>query len=554
VTASSCECSNPSPIARRRAGPGAIPLRHAVLALALALFVAGCATRPPSDAGRVRTHALTADTVTPLSAAVTAASSAHAGEDGFRLLSDGVEALQMRIALARAATRTLDLQYYIAEEDKTGKLLLGAALYAADHGVRVRMLVDDLNFKDIDKTMAALNEHPNVEIRVFNPFSTANASPFAKLSNLLTNLDKLTHRMHNKAMIADNQVAIVGGRNLGDEYFDASPSLEFRDLDVFAAGPIVSKLSASFDEYWNSKESYPLHSLNRQHFDPRDIEKVRVELRAHWRQTADAFNAKPLNATPLERQIRRNELGLTWANAELKVDSPRKVEVPLDEYESPPIKRLGELVRASQSEVLAISPYFVPRDSAVKLTQELVARGERVAVLTNALSATDAPAVQAGYAPYRVPLLRAGAELYEFKPTAGRGSSSGFAGSGSKSSLHAKAYVIDRKTLVIGSMNLDPRSVHLNTELALVIHSPLLAEQVVKLFDRAASPEASYRVRLATPAEVAELQMIGAPVSPLVWTDEENGHRVTYNFDPQAGLLRNIETGLFFILPVRDQL
>ena len=519
-----------------------------------AVFVTGCATRPPANVAREITHALPADTVTPLSTAVGAASAAHGGLDGVRVLTDGIEALQMRVALAHAATRTLDLQYYIAEEDNTGKLLLGAALYAADHGVRVRMLVDDLNFKDIDKRMAALNQHPNIEIRVFNPFASADAGPLAKLSNLLTDMDKLTHRMHNKAMIADNQIAIVGGRNLGDEYFDASPNLVFRDLDVFTAGPIVPKISASFDAFWNSSESYPLRALNRQHFDPQDIEKVRADLRRHWQQTADAFNAKPLNATPLAQQIRRGALGLTWAPTELRVDSPRKVEAPLDQYESPPIKRLGELVHGARREVLVISPYFVPRDSVVTLTADLVRRGVRVAVLTNGLAATDAPAVQAGYAPYRVPLLRAGAELYEFKPTAGRGASAGVFGSRSRSSLHAKAYVIDRQTLMIGSMNLDPRSVHLNTELALVIHSAPLAEQVAQLFQRAASPASSYRVRLATPDELTQLRATGAPASPLVWTDEEDGHLVTYNFDPEAGLLRNVETGLFLILPVRDQL
>jgi putative cardiolipin synthase len=530
-------------------------LRHAAVALVVAALAAGCATRQPTDVVRNDTYALPADTVTPLSTAVRAASAAHGRQDGFRVLADGTEALQMRTALAHAATRTLDLQYYIAEEDKTGRLLLSAALYAADHGVRVRMLVDDLNFKDLDKTMAALNLHPNIEVRVFNPFASADAGPLATLSNTLTKLDTLTHRMHNKAMIADNQIAIVGGRNLGDAYFNASPNLQFRDLDIFAAGPIVPKISASFDEYWNSRDAYPLRALNRQHFDPRDIEKVRKELRQHWQQTADAFNAKPLNATPLAQQIQRGELGLTWANAELKVDSPRKVEVPVDHYESPPIKRLGELVRGARREVLSISPYFVPRDSVVKLAAELVGRGVRVAVLTNGLAATDAPAVQAGYAPYRVPLLRAGVELYEYKPTAGRGGGlAGIAGSRSRSSLHAKAYVIDRETLVIGSMNLDPRSIHLNTELALVVHSAPLAEQVAQLFARAATPEFSYRVRLATPDELSQLRAIGAPVSPLVWTDEEDGHIVTYNFDPQAGLLRNVVTGLFFILPVRDQL
>ncbi|MCG1053955.1 phospholipase D family protein [Mycetohabitans sp. B5] len=532
----------------------------AMLLLAISsMLCAGCTMPLPQAGARAApvTRALSGDTVTPLSRAVQAASLAHGGLDGFRLLADGTDALQMRVALAHAATRTLDLQYYIAEEDNTGKLLLAAALYAADHGVRVRMLVDDLNFKDIDKTMAALNLHPSIEIRVFNPFSCAEVGLLGKITNLLTNLDKLTHRMHNKAMIADNQIAIIGGRNLGDAYFNASTDLDFRDLDVFAAGPIVAGISASFDAYWNSDLAYPLKALNRQRFDPDDIDKVRVALRRHWRQTADALGARPLNATPLAQQIRLGQLGLTWAPAQLAVDSPRKAKLPVGHYESPPIKRLMERVLAARSEVLAISPYFVPRDSVIALTRQLVGRGVRVAVLTNSLAATDAPAVQAGYAPYREPLLRAGAQLYEFKSIARNGNgrtTPGISGSRSRSSLHTKAYVIDRETLVIGSMNLDPRSVHLNTELALFIHSKALAEQQARLFERAIAPEFSYQLRLATPEERAQLRAVGAPASPLVWTDVEDGHVVMYNFDPDAGLARNVLTGLLFFLPLRDQL
>lgn len=551
----------PAP-ATRVAGAGAAAQRRAMLPAMLLLAMssmlcAGCTTHLPQADARAApiTHALSGDTVTPLSRAVQAASLAHGGLDGFRLLADGTDALQMRVALAHAATRTLDLQYYIAEEDNTGKLLLAAALYAADHGVRVRMLVDDLNFKDIDKTMAALNLHPSIEIRVFNPFSCAKAGVLDKITNLLTNLDKLTHRMHNKAMIADNQIAIIGGRNLGDAYFNANSDLNFRDLDVFAAGPIVTGISASFDEYWNSDLAYPLKVLNRQRFNPDDVEKVRVALRRHWRQTADAIGARPLNAAPLAQQIRLGQLGLTWAPAQFAVDSPRKATLPIGHYESLPLKRLLEQVLAARSEVLAISPYFVPHDSVVALTRQLVGRGVRVAILTNSLAATDAPAVQAGYAPYREPLLRAGAQLYEFKSTVRNGRvTPGISGSRSRSSLHAKAYVIDRETLVIGSMNLDPRSVHLNTELALFIHSKVLAEQQARLFERAIAPEFSYPLRLATPEERAQLRAIGAPASPLIWTDFEDGHVITYNFDPDAGLARNVLTGLFFVLPLRDQL
>lgn len=242
------------------------PGRQAALALAAALCAgcAGCATRPPATAfDRPATHALAATDATPLADALGPAQQ-HPDESAVRLLPTGEDALQARIALARAATKTLDMQYYIANEDNTGKLLLGAALHAADRGVRVRMLVDDLNFKDIDRIMAALNSHENIEIRVFNPYGSAQRSFYERTQNFFTNLDHFTRRMHNKAMIADNQIAIVGGRNLGDEYFNASPTLQFRDIDAFAAGPVTHKISASFDEYWNSTLAYPLSALNKQ--------------------------------------------------------------------------------------------------------------------------------------------------------------------------------------------------------------------------------------------------------------------------------------------------
>ena len=518
---------------------------RALAACALLSLVAACATHPPATAlDRPVSRALSPDTATPLHDALAAPEAAHPGQSGFRLLADGASALQMRIALARAATKTLDMQYYIATEDTTGKLLLGAALYAADRGVRVRMLVDDLNFRDIDRVMAALNTHPNIEIRVFNPFGASQKGMVERTTNFFTRIDSFTRRMHNKAMIADNQIAIVGGRNLGDEYFSASPTLQFRDLDVLAAGPVTNDVSGSFDTYWASGSSYPLRELNHQSFDAKDLDAMRDELRAHWRKNAEPYNAKPLNATPLAQQIARDELGLVWAPAEFKVDAPDKVAQPTG-YVSPPMQRLVELTRHAQQEFLAFSPYFVPHDAGVKILGETTARGVRVAILTNSLAATDAVAVQAGYGPYRVPLLQHGVELYEFKAEPGRRRARLF-GSRSRASLHAKAYVIDRKILVIGSMNLDPRSANLNTELALVIHSPALAQQVATIFARVTQPDYSYRVSLVTPP--------GGGTPELEWTGVDDGVPSTYHVDPHAGLLRNLMTGVFMLLPVDDQL
>ncbi|MGN6318069.1 phospholipase D family protein [Trinickia sp.] len=525
----------------------------------LAGLVAACSSLPPATSlDRPATHALEHPAATPLGQALAPLVAAHGGQSGFRLLTDGTDALQMRIALARAATKTLDLQYYIAAEDTTGRLLLAAALYAADRGVRVRMLVDDLNFDDAERLMAALSRHPKIEVRVFNPFGSSRSSVFARTETFVTRLDRFTHRMHNKAMIADGEVAVVGGRNLGDEYFSASPKLQFRDLDVVAAGPIVEDVSKSFDAFWNSAGAYPLNVLDKQHFADTDLHSAREALRAHWREQAAAVGAKPLRDAPLAQQIAREQLGLVWAHATFSVDSPSKVTAPNDDYRSPPMHRLAELLRGAQHEVLLLSPYFVPHDAGVKLLAGLTHRGVRVAVVTNSMASTDAVAVQAGYSPYRIPLLENGVELYEYQPLQ-RERSRFFAGSQSRASLHAKAYVIDRQTLVIGSLNFDPRSAHLNSELALFIDSPVLADAVAKLIDQSMSPSVSYRVRLATPSEDQRLRALGAPVAGLVWTGEDESetgspYLRTWSLDPEAGFARNVLTGLFLLLPIDSQL
>lgn len=552
----------PACIARARSATRSAAFARRCLALLLstlfATFLAACATRPPAtELPRETTHALPPATDTPLGAALAADEAAHPGQSGFRLLATGTDSLQMRIALARAATKTLDMQYYIANVDTTGKLLLGAALYAADRGVRVRMLVDDLNFRDVDRLMAALDTHPLIEIRVFNPYGSTRESMFARTTNVLTKLDQFTRRMHNKAMIVDNEAAIVGGRNLGDEYFSASPTLQFSDLDVLAAGPVAAKVSASFDDYWNSSVSYPLRTLNNEKFDPHDLDAARNELRAHWRKNADPYNAKPLNATPLAEQIERHELGLEWADCSFVSDSPDKIvnAQPAQTAQlGAAMRSLIDRFHAAKTSVLVFSPYFVPHETGVQEVRKLTARGVRVAILTNSLAATDAVVVQSGYSPFRVPLLRAGAELYEYKPTHPASFMRlrrDMVGSRSRASLHAKAYVIDERTLVIGSLNLDPRSARLNTELALAIDSPALAHDVAGYFARATSPEISYRVTLATPEQLVG----GAAVNtPLVWTDEEDGVIHTYNVDPHAGFYRNLLTGLFLLLPVDDEL
>ncbi len=528
--------------------------RLLVAGIAIACM-AGCATRPPASAfHREPSFAIPTDLPTHLGDVLTARGLAHPDQSGFRLLRGGAAALEARLAIANAAQRTLDMQYYIADEDNTGKLVLEAALRAADRGVRVRMLVDDLNFKDLDNIMLTLNNHKNIEVRVFNPFSTADEGWLGRIGNTLTQLDTLDRRMHNKAMIVDNQIAIVGGRNIGDEYFDASPNIVFRDLDVVVAGPLVPQISGSFDDFWNSDESYPLRALNGKTISDDDIARVRQDLGEHWQKEFADVHDKPLYQTPLADQLSHETVGLVWAPAELRVDRPEKVEGNPD-YESPPAQRLRELVHQAKSSVDILSPYFVPHDYGAQAIESLSTSGVHFRILTNSLASTDAVAVHAGYAPYREPLLKAGVELYEFKPVKTPVHEGGLMGSESRASLHAKTYVIDRQIAVIGSMNLDRRSVGLNTELTVVIHSPVIAAQVEEMFDRAISPETSYHVMLVPPDQRDRPGPAGAPSSGLIWVTQDGGGMMrSYDTDPGAGLWRNVVTGIFFVLPVKDQL
>lgn len=521
--------------------------------LLAALLVTACASvRPPPEPTHWTSHTPAA-APSALQAAIGPAIKAHPGQSGFELLTTGSAAFTTRIALVQAAQRSLDVQYYSAGEDVTGKLLLQSLLNAADRGVRIRMLVDDINRRHTDPAFAVLDAHPNIEIRVFNPFGTKDSTLLERAGNLLTRFDQLNRRMHNKALIADNQIAIVGGRNLGDEYFDANPDLTFRDFDLLCAGPVVEAVSHSFDHFWNSEQSYPLHQVQSK-IDADTLAQTRDALAQHWRD-AEAVPAGrlALHQPPLTKVLTDGSSPFFWAPAELAADTPEKLDTPADQTRSAPGEKLRQLAANAKREVLIISPYFVPMEGGVKFLSALTARGVKVRVLTNSLAATDVVPVHAGYARYRPALLKAGVELYEFKPIRSpdetRPQRVTFGGS-SKASLHGKAYIVDRQDVVLGSFNLDPRSVRLNTELALVIHSPEFAERMARIFDRATSARSSFQVELVPPSPDTP-----TPTQPtLRWVGEENGQPRTFDVEPYATFGRNATAGAFTLLPSDDLL
>ncbi|SUA91351.1 Putative cardiolipin synthase YbhO [Pandoraea pulmonicola] len=554
---SSGDAAISEPSAHLPRGTGQRGFRQLIGLFALVVCVAACTSvRPPAEPSQWTAHT-PASTPGALASALAPAIRAHDNQSGFQLLATGSAAFMTRVALVQAAQHSLDVQYYSAGEDITGRLLLQSLLDAADRGVRIRMLVDDINRRRTDPAFAVLDQHRNIEIRVFNPFGTRDTTLLERAGNLLARFDQLNRRMHNKALVADNQVAIIGGRNLGDEYFDANPDLSFRDFDLLCAGPVVNAVSHSFDHFWTSPQTYPLKQVQSK-IDDETLAATREALAQHWRD-ADALPAgrEALHQPPLADSLRTGRVPLFWAPAELAADTPDKLDAPADQTQSAPGEKLRQLAAKAQSEFLIISPYFVPMEGGVRFLSKLAQRGVKVRVLTNSLAATDVVPVHAGYARYRPALLKAGIELYEFKPIrSDTGAPSPrrvqFGGS-SRASLHGKAYVIDRRDVVLGSFNLDPRSVRLNTELAIVIHSPDFAERMARIFDRATAPRASFRVELAPPGATPPTPT--PPTMPaLRWVGEENGQPRIFDVEPYASFWRNAVTGAFTLLPSDDLL
>jgi putative cardiolipin synthase len=499
--------------------------RAALVLAALLIALAGCASLPPNTA-RQPSEALSNTGDTRLGRAVAALTRANPGRTGIYPIAGGRDAFAARVVLARAAERSLDVQYYILRNDTTGGLFCEALWQAAERGVRVRLLVDDSGTHGLDAVLAALDAHPNIEVRLFNPY----ANRRFRLGELATDFSRLNRRMHNKSFTADNQATIVGGRNIGDEYFGAGSEVEFTDLDVLAIGPAVHAVSASFDAYWNSDSAYPAAALIR------PSPEKSAEVREAWEKLRDspeaARYAKAVLATALVRELLAGSLPLEWTSARVVSDDPSKVLHPPERKDLHMLPLLEAAVGKPERELDLVSPYFVPTSEGAAALTALAARGVKVRVLTNSLAATDVAPVHAGYAKYRETLLRGGVRLYELKPTAEESDKRESAG-GSDASLHAKTFAVDRSRLFVGSFNFDPRSARLNTEMGVVIDSPSLAARLSSALD-SGLPRDAYEVRLAKDGRSLE------------WVAEGK----VYGAEPGAGFFRSLWIGLLSLLPI----
>ena len=487
---------------------------------AVVLGLAGCGNLPP-QAPHEPTHALASNTGLPLAALVDASrpkDDKRPSLSGFRLLGSSEAAYGSRMALIDAATKTLDLQYYTIHYDSSTEALMERLREAARRGVRVRLLLDDFNAVGKNVAVLRLDLEPGIEVRMFNPVSGPRSSQAGRILGSLFDFKRIQQRMHNKILVADNTLAVAGGRNLGDAYFGQSDTSNFLDLDLLVAGPMVTDLSHSFDAYWNDIRAYPVRNvlsgndLKAFYADPAPAPPAASSAGTQTRvasapvDAADTTPAAPAvveghpvpGATAMAREIQSGTLALAWAPSALLVDKPTKIapENPLDESDRDDnvVDGVLNIVTRAQKEVLIISPYFVPGPRMMEVFTTLRQRGVRVRVLTNSLASNDAPLAHVGYARYRQPLLEAGVELFEMR--AEGKTQQRFFGStpDSRASLHTKALVIDSRLLVVGSMNLDLRSQLQNTELGMVIRSRKLSAAMEAAIDQ--SLDDSYELSL----------------------------------------------------------
>ncbi len=492
--------------------------------VATAVILAGCGTLP-ANTGKTDLVALPLNPESPL-VKIARASSPGAEQTGVRLLPLGAFSLDTRLQLAQRATTSLDVQYYQFENDPTGRLLMTALRDAALRGVRVRLLVDDLYTTHTDTLLRGLSGFPNLEVHLFNPFCCARTSGVVgRYTASIFDFGRLNHRMHNKLFVADGVMAVIGGRNIADEYFLRSSSSNFVDMDAFVMGAAVREFSAIFDRYWNSEVVFPIELIGEPIGD-------KAARRKQFDDTIAALPTPPpadppatdvLGYGPLSEDLDTGQVGLQWGIARALSDPPEKLlsKTPKVAFETSVTNSVMMQVWQAKSELVITSPYMIPGIDGVASFESLQRSKVKVTVVTNSLAATDEPLVHNGYSKYRPAMLRAGVDLYELSPTLTQTTKRlGMFGK-SLGRLHAKTAVIDRRLVFVGSMNLDPRSASANTELGMFIESPALAKELLRVIN-ISRLESAYRVRL------------DPKTSQLQWLTMDGDSEVVLGVEPES--------------------
>ncbi|TYC56081.1 phospholipase D family protein [Rhodobacterales bacterium] len=507
-------------------------IRTLLLLLFSALLLTACSAID-ADFQRTESTAFTGYTKTYLGRFYLPDERAHREDSGVSLVAAGRNAFAIRLAMTELAERSLDLQYYIWDADQSGRILGRALLRSADRGVRVRLLIDDLNVDGRDQILAKLDAHPNIEIRLFNPFAKRKARFF----NLISDFRRLNHRMHNKLMIADNALALLGGRNIGDHYFDVSQVSNYRDLDIAAVGPVVRDASRVFDYFWNRDWSVPVAASVNETFGSEDLAEARAELDRMIDAEGYPYPVNP-KVTAIRRDLSDLKKDFVWAPASVVWDDP--VDFADRDEKGKILKALTGKLDRINSELLMENAYFVPTQGGADRLKQLAERGVKVRILTNSLGSNDVVAVHAGYAAYRKELLEAGIGLYEVRADSAKVQQTLFS-TQSKAGLHTKAAVFDGVSIFVGSFNLDPRSANLNTEIGLYVESPVLARRLRRFMNEGVQPGNSYRLALGEDGEI-------------LWITEEDGREVTYTSDPGSTFTKRLTSGFISIFPIEGQL
>ncbi|MEO7208429.1 MAG: phospholipase D family protein, partial [Steroidobacteraceae bacterium] len=498
-----------------------------------------CAGRPPgADFPKHESVAIPQSERSPLGRPFGGAARQHPGDSAFRVISVGADGFRIRAQLIDAAQQSLDLQYYIFRGDETGRMLTEHLLRAADRGVRIRVLIDDGDTVAGDEQILRLMNHRAVELRIYNPAKYRGHIRFVRRLEFVLNAGRLDYRMHDKLLVADNAVALIGGRNIGNQYFQIDPESQFADDDVFSAGPIVADLSRVFDEFWNSEWAIPAEALGRPH------ESVRKTKPGGIDYAALIANGEPFNG------IMSGQLPVSWAPAQLVYDSPNKKRVLSGAIQGALIvPEVEKSIRAVHSEMLLITPYLVPSADELQALQELRHHKVRVRILSNSLESCPEISAQSGYDKYRVPFLKGGVELYEVRSrlgsTRGSGQSVKISRHGNYA-LHGKLYVFDRKKILIGSMNFDQRSQHINTEIGVIIDSPDIAQQTAQRFENMVKPENSYALSLSPAGSAGD--------SRLIWRTKDNNRDVEFHREPARSGWQRLEAKVLTLLPLDREL
>lgn len=497
----------------------------------------------PDNSVREDSHVITQGETTRLGQNFLGLVNNNPEQSGVILLNNGLDAYVARAVLAGLAEKSIDIQYYMFHQDTVGRLLIREFLAAADRGVRVRMLIDDMYGEEADDVWSALNTHPHIEVRLYNPFVRGKS----KTIQLITQVKRVNHRMHSKTFTVDNQATIVGGRNIGDEYFNADKDVAFSDLDALTIGSVVPDVSEEFDQYWNNHHSYSISTLikgiEEKKIPEGALDKLRNDLDTFYEQKQTLAYRNAVDNSKLAHSLRNKTAHFSFSKAKIIHDSAEKMtKEHADWKEELLISQLAPYIQRATQEYILVSPYFVPGQTGADAICTLAEKGVKVKILTNSLVSNDVSAVHTGYIRHRKQLLRCGVELYELNEQLRKLEAKRFTWLPglSKSSLHAKTMAMDRETMFVGSFNFDPRSLNINTEIGIVFHDPVLASESSDHFNSYIN-QIAFRVELVTDSKGKE---------SMRWYGVEDGKTVVFNREPYASFWKRLGVNLLRIAPV----